>query len=350
MPLVPHAEAVARRSAGPTNKEVFMKRSVFLAAAATVATTSVMAQSTVNVYGRLNVSVERQKTEQTIAVGEGGFETVSSSIWALQNSSSRIGFKGTEDLGGGLKAGFQIEHGFNPDTGASTAGNQFWARQSELFLSGGFGTLRLGNFTSEAYYATADYVSLHNHDTGTSADALYAYVGRNTNKIAYRAPEFVKGLSLEAAVSLKETSTTPPDNSFDLAANYDAGPLHVGFGFEKNGDARQFAVSALYTMGAFTFGGYVQRDRIDPAIGNRTNVRLSGMYTMGASEFHLNFGRAGEFGNIPDSEANQFTVAYNYNLSKRTKVYAFYTALSGDGREIYSPLKNSMAFGVRHNF
>lgn len=315
-----------------------MKRSLLLAAMATLATGTALAQSTVQVYGRLNTTVERQK------IG------TNDSIWVLQNNASRIGFKGTEDLGGGLKAGFQIEHGFNVDNGAQSQ-TSFWARQSELFLGGNWGTVRLGNFTSEAYYATADYVSLHNHDTGTSSDALYAYVGRNGNKVAYRAPELVKGLSLEAAVSLAE-AVPGTEKSYDLAANYDVGPLHVGFGFEKNGDARQFTVAGLYTMGAFTFGGYIQRDRIDPLVGNRTNVRLSGMYTMGASEFHVNFGRAGEFANIPDSAAQQFTLGYNHNLSKRTKVYAFYTKLDDKAipaNQIYGDF-NSIAVGVRHNF
>jgi predicted porin len=319
-----------------------MKRSLILAAMATLASSAALAQSNVTIYGRLNTSVERQK------VGD------NDAIWALQNDASRIGFKGTEDLGGGLKAGFQIEHGFNVDTGAQSQA-AFWARQSEVFIGGGFGTVRLGNFTSEAYYATADYVSMHNHDTGTSADALYAYVGRNTNKIAYRAPEFVKGLSLEAATSLAE-GVAGREKSYDLAANYDAGPLHLGGGYEKNGDAHQFAVRALYEMGAFTFGGYVQRDTdtFGSGTGSRTNVRVSGMYTMGPSEFHLNFGNAGDVGNISNSKANQFTMAYNYNLSKRTKVYAFYTKLNDKAdpavqTQLYGDF-SSFAVGVRHNF
>jgi predicted porin len=333
-----------------------MNRSLLLAAAATVASTSVLAQSNVTIYGRLNTTVERQKTT-TLDVAEGGNVSSSASIWALQNNASRIGFKGTEDLGGGLKAGFQIEHGFNVDSGTQSQ-TAFWARQSEVWLGGNFGTVRLGNFTSEAYYATADYVSMHNHDTGTSSDALYAYIGRNTNKIAYRAPEFVKGLSLEAAASLKESTAAGAFNTYDIAANYDMGPLHLGFGYEKADDAKQFAVRALYELGAFTFGGYIQRDKnVFVADGSRTNVRVSGMYTMGASEFHLNFGTAGKIGDIADSKANQFTAGYNYNLSKRTKVYAFYTKLDvkdgaaalglyGDGLKEFS----SLAFGVRHNF
>ena len=131
------------------------------------------AQSSVTIYGRLNETIENQK------VGTG------SAKWVEQNNSSRIGFKGTEDMGGGLKAGFQIEHGFAPDTGAANA--VFWGRRSEVNLgSSTFGTVRLGNMVSEAYYATADYVSMHNHDTGTSSDALYAYLSSNINKVAYR--------------------------------------------------------------------------------------------------------------------------------------------------------------------
>ena len=77
-----------------------MKRSIFLAALATLTSGAALAQSSVTVYGRLNVSAERQKDGDT-------------TINALQNNASRIGFKGTEDLGGGLKASFLLEHGFN---------------------------------------------------------------------------------------------------------------------------------------------------------------------------------------------------------------------------------------------
>jgi predicted porin len=327
-----------------------MNRSLLLAAAATVASTAALAQSNVTIYGRLNTSVERQKSTTFTAV-EGGVVTSENSIWALQNSASRIGFKGTEDLGGGLKAGFQIEHGFNVDDGRQSQ-TAFWARQSEVWLGGNFGTVRLGNFTSEAYYATADYVSMHNHDTGTSSDALYAYLGRNTNKIAYRAPEFVKGLSLEAAASLKESTVAGTFNTYDIAANYDMGPLHLGFGYEKADDAKQFAIRALYELGAFTFGGYIQRDtdRLGTDTGSRTNFRLSGMYTMGASEFHANVGSAGKTGDIADSKANQWTLGYNYNLSKRTKVYTFYTKVNDNAAALYGGDFSSLAFGVRHNF
>ena len=132
-----------------------------LAALALVGTSAAFAQSSVTLYGRVNTTVERQKDGDVSKTG-------------LFNNNSRFGFKGQEDLGGGLKAGFQLESGFDSSSGASDS-RGFFARQSEVNLSGGFGMVRLGNFMSESYYATADFISNHNHDTGSSADALYAY-------------------------------------------------------------------------------------------------------------------------------------------------------------------------------
>jgi predicted porin len=316
-----------------------MKRSLLIAALATLGASAAMAQSSVTVYGRLNLTVENERF-----TGSGG------SQWNLNNNSSRIGFKGVEDLGGGLKAGFQLEHGFNPDTGTQSQ-PQFWARQSELNLGGGFGMVRLGRFTSEAYYATADYVSMHNHDTGNSADVFYAYVGRNNDKVAYASPAF-GGATFHASVSATDAGGS--DRNYDLAANWDAGPLHLGAGYERgDGDAKQFAVRALYELGAFTVGGYVQRDKdgFGAGLGSRTTLRLAGMYKMGNGEFHANWGHAGKYANVTGSKANQYTLAYNHNLSKRTKVYTYFTKVA-DNAIVYhkGPDYRSFAVGIRHNF
>ncbi len=335
-----------------------MKRSIFLAALATLTSGAALAQSSVTIYGRLNVTAERQKDGDT-------------TLNVLQNSSSRIGFKGTEDLGGGLKASFLLEHGFNPDTGAASQGAAgFWSRESWVGLEGAFGKVRLGNMgPTAAYFATADYISMHNHDTGTSSDAFYLYPGVVTNTIAYATPT-IAGFSGEAQFGLKEASQTK--NTFVLAANYDAGPLHLGAGYVSSptglatppasDSAKEFGVRALYEMGAFTVGAYYINNKIDDGAGNslkRNAIRLSGMYAMGASEFHANFGKASNFKangtTVDNSGATQFTLGYNYNLSKRTKVYGFYTQVSNDDNAIYSVSNfgdkfSSLAVGVRHNF
>ena len=89
----------------------------------------------------------------------------------------------------------------------------------------------------------------------------------------------------------------------------------------------------------------------------RSNVRLAGMYAMNQHEFHLNLGVAGDRGGA-DTGARQYTLGYNYKLSKRTKVYGFYTGVNNDAKATYSAFgslkagesQSSLALGIRHNF
>ena len=338
---------------------------IALAALAVMGATTAMAQSSVTLYGRINTTVEHQKLGDTSAT-------------VLQNNASRFGLRGTEELGGGLKAGFALESGFSSDTGA--AASTFFGRQSEVNLSGNFGMVRLGNFFPESYYASADYVSMHNHDTGPSSDALYQdpnWMGASTggqggvgglgtgNKISYRTPA-MGGFWAEGSVSMHEKAAgTNSKNGYDLAANYNQGPLALGAGYSRWNSNWQASLRGLYTFGAVTLGGYYQRND-ETLMGSRNNFRLSAMYAMGASEFHANVGRANSWSNLSSSAATQFTLGYNYNLSKRTKVYTYYTRVNNGNNASYgygNALSDSMtagqgagkdfssfALGVRHAF
>jgi len=309
-----------------------MKRTLLVASLALVSA-SAFAQSTVQVYGRVNVTVENEK------VGNGSRTT------ALNNNASRIGFKGSEDLGGGLKASFVLEHGFDPSTGA--AASRFWGRESTISLGGNFGRVMLGNAAaSESYFATVDYVSMHNHDTGTSSDALAAFVvtGQLQNSVSYFSPN-MGGLNFAVQTAEK---TGPIGRPVVLAGNYDAGPLHLGLGYEKLGSAKSLGLRGLYEMGAVTVGGYVERGTGGTADSNKgTAYRLSAMYALGAGEFHANVGRLTGTTNAARKNGNQYTLGYNYNLSKRTKVYGYYTNLNVTGT---ASDYNSFALGIRHNF
>ena len=333
---------------------------IALAALAVMGATTAMAQSSVTLYGRINTTVEHQKIGDQSATG-------------VVNNSSRWGMRGTEDLGGGLKAGFVLESGFSSDTGA--AASTFFGRQSEVNLSGNFGMVRLGNFFPESYFASADYVSMHNHDTGPSSDALYldpVWFGKlgTGNKIAYRTPT-MGGFWAEGSMSLHEKAAgTNNKNGYDLAANYNNGPLALGAGYSRADGNWQGSLRALYTLGQFTFGGYYQRNHDNnffggASMGNRNNFRLSGMYALGASEFHVNVGHANSWSAAGQdkSGATQWTLGYNYNLSKRTKVYTYYTRINNQSNANYtassaiSSLKDgagkdfsSFAVGIRHAF
>ena len=311
-----------------------------LALLAVAGSSAVLAQSSVTLYGRVNTTVEHQKT---------GNDTVN----GLFSNDSHFGFRGVEDLGGGLKAGFVLESVFDSSDGTST--DRFFGNYSELNLSGSFGMFRLGNFFAASNDATADIVSMHNHDTGSSADMLYAYFMRDVNKIAYRTPT-LGGLSVEGAVGMHE-EPVGGKNAFDLAVNYDIGALGLGAGYTKLDEANQFALRASYTTGPFVVATYYQRDKnaFELDGGHRNTFRVAGAYTLGASEFHANVGRAGNYKNVPDSAATQYTLEYNYNLSKRTKLYTYYTKLDNKVNARYGTGENgvdfsSFAVGVRHNF
>ena len=328
-----------------------MKKQIALGVLAAAAAGGAFAQSSVTIYGRLNLTVESQKF---------GDEDRQNSV---VDNSSRIGFKGTEDLGGGLKAGFQIEHGFNADTGSVRSASAFWNRQSEVNLSGGFGTVRLGAWTPDSYFATSDYIGMHNHETGDSSDAFYSSTFKYDNKVGYVTPNMG---GFQGYASVAEGSATV-ERTYDLAGYFDRGPLHLGFGYEKQDDFKQFAIRGLYELGAFTVGALYQRDSntyntvAGTSVGSRNYFRVSGMYAFGASELHLNIGRANDYSDLDDSASTQMTVAYNYNLSKRTKVYGYYTRVNagdasvvsrsgGSAAPIYGGDFNAYAVGIRHNF
>ncbi|GAA0767424.1 porin [Ideonella azotifigens] len=318
-----------------------MKKSLVLTAiAATLAAPAAFAQSSVTIYGRLNVAAESQK------IGDGDRNNV------IQDYNSRIGFKGEEDLGGGMKGLFLIESGFDASTGKS--GSAFWGRESWVGLATRFGTVKLGNMSaSEAYYATADWIGMHNHDTGPTEDAFYSVVGAGSgtiaygnlkNAVAYYTP-VVAGFVGHAQVA--EATAGSEDKIYSGAVNYDRGPLHLGLGYEQHGDDKQTVGRAVYELGAFTFGGYYGQVSGD----SKHNIwRVSGMYTLGNNELHLNYGQAGKIDGVPDSGANQWTAQWNYNLSKRTKVYAFYSKLNNDDNAAYQAFADAGSQGLGQNF
>lgn len=343
---------------------------VMLAVLAACGASAAMAQSSVNVYGRVNTTVEHQKI---------GDESKS----VMNSNSSYLGFRGTEDLGNGLKAGFQLEGQFNSDDGSGAGGAFNFKRHSEVNLSGNFGTVRLGKFNVGSYLATADYISMHNHDTGTSADALYNYVFPEGNQIAYRSPEF-GGVTADfnygfgektgngAAINGSEagTATIPgtKKGAFDAALNYNQGPLGLGLGYtlaesKRLGETQkeqQLGLRASYSINSLTLGAYYQYYKADTQAFDtkRHAYRLAAMYTLGASEFHANVGRAQAYkGDLSGAKtaATQWTLGYNYNLSKRTKVYGYFTKINNGNDAAYGVDTagdnfRSIAVGVRHLF
>ncbi|WP_295639908.1 porin [uncultured Methylibium sp.] len=322
-----------------------MKKLALAAALAAAFTGSAFAQSSVTLYGRINTSAEVQK------VGS------QDEKYVLQNNASRWGLRGSEDLGGGLNAFFGLESGFSSDTGAGAGG---FSRDAYVGLkSASLGQVRMGRFFSAIYYATADYISNHNHDTGTSSDVLYAYRIDLTNAVQYSTPSF-GGFVGTATVAAGEGTT---DKTYELVGNYSAGPLHVGGGYSETerrltqAKDKSFSVSGFYSFGAFSIGALYERDDFETLaaggqqLGSRDYGRIAGIYTLGAAEFHLNYGQAKAWDGLPNSGAKQYTAGINYNLSKRTKVYGFFTKIDDGAAGFYGgDFRSLAALGIRHNF
>lgn len=291
-------------------------------------------------------------------------------VTVVRNNSSRWGMRGNEDLGGGLNAFFQLESGFSSDTGAGASA--LFGRDAYVGLrSSSLGAIKIGRISLGALYGnTIDYIGVFNHDTGTtSEDNIYALnVGFN-NAVEYTSPSFGP-VSFVLTAAAGEGSATQ-DKTYEGVVNYDQGSLHVAAGYTKSEDRdgndtnKGFAAAVSYGFGPFYVG--VHYDNADLAgLGKRDSVTVTGSYTVGPSEFHISYGHAGEWDNVDNSDANQLTLGYNYNLSKRTKVYAFYFAVDneagtagaitygGTGTAALSinpgDTFSSIGLGIRHNF
>jgi predicted porin len=349
-----------------------MQRKLLAAAVASAFAVPAVAQvpAEITIYGRVNVSVEH------ITVDNSRDPTVpNQSNNELVDNSSRIGIRGNKELVPGLKAIFQIESRTKLD---DAAGSFFSSRDSYAGLQGGFGTVRLGRTIGPVYYATYDYISMHNHDTGTSSDALlngtiFGNQGFMDNTIWYTSPKFGP-ITIDVAYSmLGEQRVNPAMDQpqyIGLVAAYDQGPLHVAVSYANTendadldpGPGIKASSGTAYTIGgAYDFkfmvlGALYEKANRDVLVGDVDSdyFRVAAMFPFGQHEFHVNYGWVDADNS---AGAKQYTLAYNYNITKTTKVYAFYTVVDNDTNGTFGFRTNSpgadnksIALGFRHNF
>lgn len=305
-----------------------MKKSLIaLAVAGVVSAPAFAATSNVDVYGVLNAAVSYVDDQP-------------SSINDVQVSTfgSRIGFKGAEDLGSGLKAIWQIESSVNIDEQSGTLAG----RNSFIGLGGGFGTALIGNHDTPLK-SVGRTVDLFGDTIGDSRNVMGG--GSDTrakNVVAYMSPSF-NGFDIAAAYSTDldaSGSTGDADNSgvYNLSATYKNGPLYLGLGYgdgdghEKAGFGKHWRAAAGFTMGALKFVGQYDRRDDDNTIaaaaanqnGDYEAWMLGAAYNMGAITLKANF-MDGDFDGVGANDPRQFNIGADYAMSKRTKLYAVYT-------------------------
>ena len=326
-----------------------MKKSL-IALAVLAASGAAMAQSSVTLYGVADVAV-------THVNGNDNWTGLSSGA----NKTSRLGFRGVEDLGGGLKANFVLEGGINLDTGdgksggATDSGFQF-KRQSTVGLAGNFGEVRLGRELTAAYNATARYdvfgsVGIahsqlwddgKNLDTTTFADPYhYTTNQRVSNAITYVSPNF-SGFKAAVNYGFGEMAGKNRDGRyFGGGLTYDTGPLSLGLGAERlnkgNGAAMQaqsshdltaWSLGGSYDLGvAKLLAGYRQSTAKDVlGLGDLKNrgYMLAVTAPVGPGLVRAAYNRYEAKFDGDKGVTDQFGLGYVYNLSKRTSVYGTY--------------------------
>lgn len=355
-----------------------MQRQLLAAAVASAFALPAFAQlpAEITVYGRVNVSAERIETDNSRDPA-----VRNQSNYELIDNSSRIGIRGKKELTPGLNAIFQIESRTKLD---DSAGSFLSSRDSFAGLQGAFGTIRAGRTIGPVYYATYDYISMHNHDTGTSSDALLnlttvGFQGFMNNTLWYTSPKFGP-ITVDAAFSLLGERRVNPDmeqpRHIGLVGSYDQGPLHAAISYAntKNyadldtgagiqaADATAWTIGGAYDFKVAVLGALWERAKTDVLGGDVESDywRVAVMVPFGQHELHLNYGMVDTDPN--DQGAKQWTIGYNYNITKTTKVYAFYTVVDNDNNGAFvmnsastiastpGAEYSSIAVGLRHNF
>lgn len=332
------------------------------------------AQSTVTVYGRVDAGISKENNGSTRLAG--GVNS-SDKLQLRNNSGSRLGFRGTEDLGGGLKALFQIEHRFNVDNGASTSAT-FWNGKSIVGLSGSFGTVTLGRDYTPAWYVGNEMDPFGFSTIGQmgSAAAVPGTVARAPNMASYQTPGF-NGLKGRLQYSFKETAAAGARDGLSLNAEYEKGPAYLGFGYERpvragaQGATRP-SVDVWVIGGGWDFGfarvtatfangtsdpGAAATDAGTAAELKRRHFGVGATFKLGAGQVLAMVSRLTEKATATaDDPANRATtlkigLGYHHHLSKRTRLYVnFGHAKTSNSALADLTTRHGIDMGIRHNF
>ena len=345
-----------------------------LVAAAALLAIAGAAQAQVKVYGLLDVGFGSFEYAHPTTGPSGRTTEVKSGAM----TTSFIGFSGSEDLGGGLKAEFALETFLAPDTGATVPNNanQFWGRTSNVALSGAFGKVALGQYDNPLFTSAYTYNPFGSamtlsptmrHLNYISNTAIAgAGVGFDTgwvNSITYESP-VVQGFSAVGQFAAKESSASGTGNSYAASGSYNNGPISATVTYIKagispasatggtqtyNANEKVFDLGASYDLGtAKLFGQYT-------SIKDSTNANKDTIYQLGVSvPVTEKVAVLASYGSLKDklnsdgsSKTDKiFTIGADYTLSKRTDVYAAVMNNTQTGKSSGT----TVATGIRHNF
>ena len=331
-----------------------------IALAALAASSAALAQSSVTLYGVADVGVGK--------LGKGmKTEMISGTI--INNQDSYLGFRGVEDLGGGLKAGFNFEQGINLENGGAHSESSqgdlvpqtMWQRAANVWIGGSWGTFKMGRALAPSYNALVAWDILGNATYSALLNG-FGYVGgdteyRNSSQFSYKTPD-LGGFSAELGYVLKADNQDRA--KVDLGLIYANGPLAAGLSYNKTKSRKaSYAIGAQYNFGAFALatGYFVSNNHWvhDSGTGQFTGnisgrlrgFSLGGRVAFGAMSVALDLTRHTKADYMEggvrynDKKRTQGTLEAKYALSKRTFAYAAYARYWDE---------NLYGVGLQHRF
>lgn len=352
-----------------------MQSSIFIASL--LASGAACAQSSVTFYGSLDQSVVHIN-------GIGG-----AAMYAMYGGTTqpdRFGLRGTEDIGGGLRANFWLEGGIAPQTGSMINPTSFFNRNSTVGLSGDFGSFTLGQQGDLMFdwvgktsngFQLQNFYAMHPGNFDNMAET-FAY----SNSVRYNTPTW-SGLTLGAIYGLSSAAPGAPSNrNTSLGANYINGPLRVAAAYsqQNNRTLRGFAsfaassglpangvmsqvtnagLGAGYRVAAFGFNAVYTQSKMDAGALSATmrNLDLGLSYNFAAA-YTLNAGYSRS--KLVSTNWNLYSLMLMYNFSKRTQLYlqdTFQQAsqgqvawLNGAGGPSSDGRQNIVGVGLHHSF
>lgn len=299
--------------------------------------------SSVTIYGVLDLGVAKYNNGTSFLNGLPVGLTGRPDTWNLRPSTSnRIGFRGSEDLGGGLRANFSIEHRLDPSAGTEQSGqNGMWRGHSWVGLSSPtLGELRLGRQQNAALFV-AQKGDPWNWDYNVGSVQVINRAGNaatyTANLVSYTTPNF-SGLTVKAEMGLGEGGTDPLGNANrTVGANvqYTKGPLYVGLGYNdirvSNSPAKN-----RYWVATLNYDFKFIRPILQYTSAKNLSTQSSHSYVIGATMPVSNGRLKAVVGRYDPAGANNTTLklglGYEYFLSKRTSVHADVGTGKTDGR------------------
>ncbi len=368
-----------------------MKKTL-IALAALAATGATLAQSSVTIYGRMDLGMS--SVETTTGAGAATTTTDAFSLAGAEGTrtGSRLGFRGTEDLGGGLRAGFVYEIGINADrntpAGASPADNAR-TRLANLSLTGGFGTVVVGTFmnafdTARAFSPATANTPGGDFTLGHGDATTQRFDSRTQNAIAYVSPAF-SGFTIQVGTVNEEVTTvpnlaaTPPAadlrrkyDGFILGLNFSQGPLAAQFAFGQldvgyhtplslgtaanraDAEVTNWALGVRYTLApvvlSFIYEDAEQTSRLLPT--REFNAwEIGARFPMGAFAPYITFGQGEITTGGVANDTSAWQIGTTYNLSTRTSVYAAFGEFQRDNANgTNHTSRDGFALGIVHTF